>query len=157
MNRPGPSNQEKARFAREQVIRELRRRGAANVAEVQHGNRFEIVAGAAASDRQVRLRVKSKRSGDWQTSTKDGDPGRAEPDERNFWILVDMGAATPGRDLDFFVVPDLWMRHYIHEELQKHLRMHGGRRPVNPHSTHCAIKLGHVWEWRDRWDLLRIF
>ena len=62
------------------------------------------------------------------------------------------GADGPG----FFVVPDWWMCNYVHDEFEAHLRSHGGQRPVNPGSTHCAIHPGDVELWRDRWDQLGI-
>jgi hypothetical protein len=45
---------------------------------------------------------------------------------------------------------------YVHHEFEAHLRAHGGQRPVNPASTHCAIRPGDVERWRDRWDQLGI-
>jgi hypothetical protein len=147
------TNQEKARVARELVVDELRRRGATDVSVTQEGNVFTISASNGRSPRHLTLRVKTKASGDWQTSTTLGDPKREDPAETRFWILVDTGVAA-GRPSEYFVVPDWWMTNYIHGEITKHLENHGGRRPVNPGSTHCDVKPQDVGEWRQRWDLL---
>jgi hypothetical protein len=150
-----PTNQEKARLARERVARELRLRGAGRVTEVQSGNVFELHATDTSGRREVTLRVKTKSSGDWQTTTTIGKPREEKRAETKFWILLDTGqrgADGPG----FFVVPDWWMCNYVHDEFEAHLRSHGGQRPVNPTSTHCAIHSGDVERWRDRWDQLGI-
>ena len=148
------TNQEKARLARERVVRELRRRGAGQVTEVKTGNVFQLQATDASGRREVTLRVKTKSSGDWQTTTRIGEPREEKQSERKFWILLDTGQRGVGPG--FFVVPDWWMCNYVHEEFQAHLRSHGGQRPVNPASTHCAIHPGDVERWRDRWDQLGI-
>jgi hypothetical protein len=149
------TNQEKARLARDRVVRELRRRGAGHVTEVKTGNVFQLQATDTSGRREVTLRVKTKSSGDWQTTTRIGEPREEKQAETKFWILVDTGqrgADVPG----FFVVPDWWMCNYVHDEFEAHLRSHGGQRPVNPASTHCAIHPGDVERWRDRWDQLGI-
>lgn len=133
---------------------ELRRRGAVDLSERQHGNVFEIVASSAGS-REVSLRVKTKASGDWQTSTKLGEARHEDPNETRFWVLVDRGVAE-GTAPGYFIVPDWWMRNYIHLQFESHLDAHGGRRPVSPGSTHCAVHQRHVEGWRDRWDLLGV-
>jgi hypothetical protein len=137
-------------------VRELRRHGAGQVTEVKTGNVFELHATDTSRRREVTLRIKTKSSGDWQTTTKIGEPREEKQAETKFWILLDTGqrgADGPG----FFVVPDWWMCNYVHDEFEAHLRSHGGQRPVNPASTHCAIRPGHVERWRDRWDQLGIF
>lgn len=107
------TNQETARLARERVVRELRRRGAGDVTEVKIGNIFEFHATDASGRREVTLRVKTKSSGDWQTTTGIGEPREEETAETKFWILLDTGqrgADGPG----YFVVPDWWMCNYVH-------------------------------------------
>ena len=99
------------------------------------------------------MRIKTKTTGDWQTTTALGEPREPDNDETSFWVLVDIGT-DPDRAPTFHVVPDWWMRNYIHWELQNHLRRHGGTRPNTPGSTHCAIKPADVAAWRGRWDTL---
>jgi hypothetical protein len=144
------SNQEKARRARTRVLDELRRRGAVNVSVTQIGNRHEIHATSLDTARAYTLWSKTKASGDWQTTTTLGEPRREDPAETSFWVLEDRGHEP----FQYFVVPDWWMTNYIHREITNHLAAHGGRRPFNPASTHCAVKPSDVAEWRGRWDLL---
>jgi hypothetical protein len=85
------TNQEKARLARERVVRELRRRGAGQVTEVKAGDVFQLQAIDTSGRREVTLRVKTKSSGDWQTTTKIGEPREEKQVETKFWILLDTG------------------------------------------------------------------
>ena len=144
------SNQEKARRARERIVGELHRRGAINVSVNRQGLVYEIMASSADTGREYTLRVKTKASGEWQTDTRLGEPRHEDPEETFYWILEDRG----GEPHTYYVVPNWWMANYIHHELAAHLESHGGRRPVNPRSTHCAIKPRDVAPWRARWDQL---
>jgi hypothetical protein len=78
-------------MARERVVRELRRRGAGHVTEVKTGNVFELRATETSGRREVTLRVKTKSSGDWQTTTRIGEPREEKQAETKFWILLDTG------------------------------------------------------------------
>jgi hypothetical protein len=103
----------------------------------------------------VTLRVKTKTTGDWQTTGVLGEPRAEDPGESRFWVLVDIGT-DPSIPASYFVVPEWWVFNYIHEEFQTHLARHGGRRPRNPESTHCAIRPKDVEQWRGGWEALGI-
>jgi hypothetical protein len=139
------SNQEKARRGRERVLDQLRQRGALNVSTSRAGLLYEIHARSPRTRRHYTLRTKTKASGEWQTSTKLGEPRPEDPEESSFWVLEDRAHDPP----HYFVVPDWWMTNYIHGELSKHLKAHGGQRPVNPASTHCAVHPRDVAIWHD--------
>jgi hypothetical protein len=150
-----PTNLDKARAGIHFVVAELHRRGARSVTVAQTGQTFEISATDPQSDRRVTLRVKTKTVGDWQTSTRLGEPREPDPNESRFWTLVDIGK-DPSTAPRYFVIPEWWVLNYIHNEIESHLAHHGGVRPVSPDSTHCAIRPADIEEWRDRWDVLGI-
>lgn len=55
------------------------------------GNVFELQATDKSGRREVTLRVKTKSSGDWQTTTTIGEPREEKQAETKFWILLDTG------------------------------------------------------------------
>jgi hypothetical protein len=122
-----PTNAQKARAGAHFVVAELLRRGAGDITFDDRRRILEIVASNADGTRSVTLRVKTKTVGDWQTTVELGEPREPDEAEDDFWVLVDI-----------------------------HLRRHGGQRPVNPRSTHCAIRPADVEAWRDRWDALGV-
>ena len=148
-----PTNAQKARAGGHLVVAELLRRGVGDVTYDDRQRSPEIVATDTTQSRAVTLRIKTKTTGDWQTTTALGEPREPDNDETSFWVLVDIGT-DPDRAPTFHVVPDWWMRNYIHWELQNHLRRHGGTRPNTPGSNHCAIKPADVAAWHGRWDTL---
>jgi hypothetical protein len=85
-----------------------------------------------------------------------GTPHDVYSDETEFWILVDVGR-NPEIRPDYFIVPAWWMENSIHVEHQNYLARHGGQRAQNPGSTHHAVPVNRVEQWRERWDLLGIF
>jgi hypothetical protein len=112
------------------------------------GHRLEVEAWRHGRRRSVR--VSTKRSGTWQTSTSYGEPRPAEEDPERFWVLVDLGGPAPVA----YVVPEWWLVNDIHEVHAGYLARHGGTRPVTRTSTHHAIAPARVRSWRERWDLL---
>jgi hypothetical protein len=148
-----PSNPQKSRAARHFVVAELNRRGVPRVVLPDGDRNIEIEAADPETGHSVGLRVKAKTVGEWQTSTELGAPRQENPDESQFWVLVDIGT-DPATQPSYFVVPEWWIANYIHEEFQSHLESHGGERPRTPDSTHCAIKPRDVERWRSRWELL---
>jgi hypothetical protein len=123
-----PNNPQKARAGRHFVAAELHRRGAGKVTFSSTQRSVEIVASDADEARTVTLRVKTKTTGDWQTTGVLGEPRAEDPGESRFWVLVDIGT-DPSIPASYFVVPEWWVFNYIHEEFQTHLARHGGRRP----------------------------
>jgi hypothetical protein len=134
-----PTNAQKARAGGHLVVAELLRRGVGDVRFDDSRRSLEIEASDTDGTRTVTVRVKTKTTGDWQTSIAFGKPCEPDDGETRFWVLVDIGG-DPSRAASYFVVPNWWMANYIHEEFQSHLQRHGGTRPVSPGSTHCAIR-----------------
>jgi hypothetical protein len=97
--------------------------------------------------------LKTRSSGTWQGSTTDGDLDKA--DSNTFWIFVDLSDSAISQ-VDFYVVPDRWMRQNIAEYHAAYLARHGGRRAIAQDSTHHAIHAERISAWRNRWDLLGI-
>jgi len=135
------------------VAGEIHRRGGWAVTFSGNMPGIDLLASDAEHARTVYVQVKAKRSGTWHASTR-RDAARREPvaDENRFWVLIDLGLWPPS----FYVVPHWWMQNDIHEHHEAYLARHGGRRAVNPSSTHHAIPASRVQDWRDRWDVLEL-
>jgi hypothetical protein len=150
-----PSNAQKARAGRHFVVAELHRRGAGTVTLPDYQRSVEIVASDAEQTRTVTLRVKTKTTGDWQSTGVLGEKRTEDLDESRYWVLVDIGT-DPSTPTSYFIVPEWWILNYIHKEFQANLARHGGRRPRNPESTHCAIRPHDMERWRDDWQALGV-
>jgi hypothetical protein len=138
------------------VAAEVHRRGAYAVTFSGNMPEIDILASNVERTRTVSIQVKTKTAGTWQTSIRRGRSREEKPDEAEFWIFVDIGKdpeARPG----FFIVPAWWVENSIHQEHEEYLARHGGERARTPGATHHAIPASRLEEWRERWDLLRIF
>lgn len=114
---------------------------------------IDVLAANKDQSRTVWIQVKTKRGGRvWQTRTTRGKSDPVE-DATRFWILVDLSVDDP----EFYVVPEWWMQRDIHDAHADYLASHGGKRAQTQDSTHHAISIARVEQWRDRWDLLGIF
>lgn len=92
------------------------------------------------------VQVLSRRKGGaWQTDRK---PPIIE--DAAVVIFVDFAPDTPA----FYVVPAKQAQDGIEARQQQLKDRHGGERPRNPDTNHAEIKLEHVHQWCDRWDLL---
>jgi len=100
--------------------------------------------------RTVELQVNSKQKGNWHTTTDETEPSDRPLDF--FWVFVDLGG-TPR----YWIVPDGWIRHDIHEAHQQYLNKHGGHRAQNDASNHHAINESRLENWHNTWDILGIF
>ena len=141
----GASTADVAAEARAAVVRAVERRGGV-AREVRDGRRVELVVESPAGRRRVR--VSSRRRGDWQTSIREGD--RPSPGDLRFWIFVDLSGGDPG----FYVAPEASVADDIRREHEEYLVRNGGRRARTPDSEHHRIQTWRVARWRDRWDLL---
>ena len=122
----GGSTREVAAHARRLVLNEIARRGG-TAREVRVGLRTEIHLTGPGGSR--RLRVVSRRRGDWQSSIREGDT-KGEPDR--FWVFVDL-MTTPA---DFHIGPEDEVVHGIRTRHEEYLRRNGGRRvQTTPRST----------------------
>jgi hypothetical protein len=136
------STAEVAAYARSIVLREIARRGG-DAREVRLGRRSEIHGGSPAGD--FRVRVRSRRRGDWQSSIREGDetgdPGR-------YWIFVDLGTDEPR----FWVLPDPEVIDGIRRRHREYLARNDGHRVQNDSSLHCRITTVDVAHGAARWD-----
>ncbi len=138
-----------AKAGLQSVAAEIERRGG-NATPLK-GNYLR--AGAAEHSATVKIRVKTKTRGTWQTSIDDGRP-RKEPETLDeFWVLVDLGHD----EADFYVAPAWWMENDIYINHQRYLDEHAGHRAQNDQSKHHAIPVKRIEQWNDRWDILGIF
>jgi hypothetical protein len=116
------------------------------------GNKNIIIAKPVGGDQALTLRVKSRRSGDWQIPTTEGRSPQEKVDEREFWVLVDFTVSPD--DPDYYIMSGSWLRRNIYEDHQNYLLSHGGNRPIAPKSTHHKVRLENVERWKDRWDII---
>ena len=119
---------------------------------IPQGAMSVIIAKINNPDRTFSVRVKSRSSGDWQISIKEGRSEDAEIVDNEYWVLVDFKSSfgAPG----YYVMPGKWLRRNIYVEHREYLRSHGGVRPITPNSTHHKMTLQTIKEWKDRWDLI---
>lgn len=120
--------------------------------EIPKGNKNLVIAKPGNGNRSLAIRVKSRRSGDWQIPTTEGASPDEKVDAREFWVLVDF--ALHANEPDFYVMPGSWLRRKIFADYQDYLASHGGKRPVTPKSTHHKVLLDDVKKWKDRWDII---
>src|SRR5262245_40750569 len=107
---------------------------------------IDILASDLSRTRRISIQVKTKTAGSWHTTTGRGCAREEDPDETNFWILVDIGR-DPGARPDFFVVPEWWIQNSIYVEYAAYLERHGGQRAQNPESKHAAILASQIEQW----------
>jgi hypothetical protein len=142
-------NHSVAEMGRAAVTGAIERRGA-RVKEIRQGNLVFLEATRPGAAERIRFRVKTRTGGTWQGSIRDGDPDPAPAIPPTFWVFVDLkNPRTP----DFYIAPDDWVRRDIHAAHQVYLDRHGGERAFSKDSTHHAIQLRRIVQWRNRWDL----
>jgi hypothetical protein len=149
----GSRNQQTARAGEYFVAAEINHRGANAVTLTGNVPHIDVLAWNDQGDRRVNIQVKTRRSGSWHTSVRQGSRTEEKNDETTFWIFVDLSKQSP----EYCVVPDWWIRNDIHQAHEAYLERHGGQRPGNPDSQHHGIKLDRIVAWKDRWGLLDIF
>jgi hypothetical protein len=137
------------------VAAELHRRGAYAVTFSGNMPDIDILASNVDRSRTVSIQVKTKTAGTWQTTTRRGRRREEEPDATEFWVFVDIGR-DPSTLPRYFIVPAWWIENSIYERHEAYLTKHGGKRARSSESTHHAIPLGAIEEWRDRWEVLGI-
>jgi hypothetical protein len=102
------------------------------------------------SSRFYFVRVSTRSSGTWQTSTTYGDPTGAQRVQPDYWIFVDLTSHPVG----YYVVPASWMSEDIRRDHATYLRRNNGKRARTRDSTHHKITPDRVAQWSSRWDLL---
>lgn len=149
-------NQQVGQAGEHFVAAELHRRGAYAVTFSGNMPDIDILASDVEQTRKVTIQVKTKTTGTWHSSILRGEPREEPDDEDRFWILVDIGKDPDCRP-STGVVPEWWMINHIHVRYQERLAARGGVWARNRDSKHFAVIPKNVEEWRDRWELLRIF
>lgn len=149
-----PTNQMVGRAGEHLVTGEILRRGGHATPFAGNMPHVDVMAADRDQARTVWIQVKTKRGGRvWQTSTTKGTQREQVRHPDRFWVLVDLALDDP----EYYVVPEWWMQNDIYNAHQEYLKEHGGQRARTPDSTHHAITVARVEQWRDRWDLLGIF
>ncbi|HYA13232.1 MAG TPA: hypothetical protein VEF33_02725 [Syntrophales bacterium] len=150
----GGRNQQTARAGEYYVAAELNRRGAYAVTFAGNMPKTDILASDCNQNRTVSIQVKSRRTGTWQCSIKDGGKCAMKDNETAFWIFVDL---SKGKDPpDYYIVPDCWIRNNIYETRSAYLKKRFGKRAVTLDSPHHAIDHRRLVQWKNRWDILGI-
>lgn len=152
----GARNQQTARAGEFYVAAELNRRGAYAVPFAGNMPGVDILASDVNRKRLVFLQVKTRRVGTWHAGANQGSPMVEDPDESEFWVLVDLGKHN-GEPPDYYIVPNWWMRNNIYEVHEAYLKRHGGEGARALWSNHHGIELKHVTEWKNAWASLRLF
>ncbi len=123
---------------RDHVKAELQRQGVGSVTSTSRGTRRTyLLATNPDHTRTIELRIKTRRKGDWHTTTLEAKPSTSPLDPKDiraFWIFVDLGGSPR-----YWVVPDWWIRNDIHKAHERYLQKHGGHRAQNDDSDHHSI------------------
>src|SRR5688572_4652092 len=107
MAKTSTNSRSTAAFGREKLLAALAARFGSSIKAVVAGGARSVIDLTTANDhKQVRLRVKTRRSGDWQASVKDGTPPPMPSDVPTFWVFVDLTVEPAA----YYVVPDEEMR-----------------------------------------------
>jgi hypothetical protein len=135
---------EVAADARKIVMNAIVHRGG-TVSEVRDGRRWELHG--HGNQGAFRVRVVSRRRGDWQSSIREADgPG----DMGRHWVFVEFGSAAPR----FWIMAETEVVAGIRDRHRDYLARNGGHRVQNDASLHCKITTGDVASGAARWDLL---
>ncbi|GAA4863545.1 hypothetical protein GCM10023403_30480 [Pseudonocardia benzenivorans] len=137
------STAEVAADARAIVAREIAHRGGQSV-EARDGRRWELRGTGPVG--RFRVRVVSRRSGDWQSSIREGD-GAGDPERH--WVFVDLSG--PPR---FWILPEPEVVQGIRDRHREYLARNDGRRVQNDASLHCKITTIDVAHGAERWERL---
>ena len=139
---------------RRKVEAELLKRGAGSVIFIK-SRKSLLRATNSDHSRTVELRVKTKRKGNWHTTSNEAKKAEKELDFKDvtdFWVFVDMGDVPR-----YWIVPDWWIRNDINQTHEQYLNKHGGHRPQNDKSNHHSIEESRLGDWQNNWEILGIF
>ena len=122
------------------------------ITEIPGGKKNIVLVKLQDGEGTLRIRVKSRRSGDWQIPTTEGRSKEDHVDDTEFWVLVDFSVYPD--EPDFYIMSGGWLRRKIYEDHQNYLMQHGGTRPVTPKSTHHRVTLDCIKVWKNKWEVL---
>ena len=135
------------------VAAEIHRRGGYAVTFAGNMPGIDILASDVGDGRRISIQVKARSSGTWHARVPRDAVAGGRDTEDSFWVFVDLGPEHP----TYFIAPRWWIRNDIHDAHGAFLARHGGTRPNSAESEHHGIPSHRVEQWRDRWDVLRIF
>jgi hypothetical protein len=152
--RPKLNSQQVAYAGEHYVAAEIHRRGGYAVTFSGNMKGIDLLASDAQHDRVIKIQVKTKTRGTWQTTIRNGRKWTKPPQNVDrYWVLVDLGQDSP----EFYIAPAWWMENGIYTHHQQYLADSGGHRRTNDDSTHHAIPQQRIAKWKDKWDELGIF
>jgi hypothetical protein len=128
---------------------EVERLGGVRVSDYKNGNK-RFITFEGKSGRRYTITTRSKKTGEWQTSTTYGRPRDEKRDETEFWVFINISDDPP----NFYVVPQWWIQNDIYSVHQEYLARHGGRRKHNDESTHHKIPRKRIENWENQWQLI---
>jgi hypothetical protein len=137
------------------VILQLLARGAAAAYKLPLGAPADDLVVHLKDGRELRLQVKTRRTGTWQATYKDSF-ARPDPNTETtrFWVFVDLKAIDLGQEAPhFYIVPAVRIESHLHKHFHAHLKKLGLTREQR-RSRHTSIAEDEIRDWRNRWDLL---
>lgn len=135
------------------VAAEIHRRGGYAVTFSGNMKGIDLLASDVEHERVISIQVKTKTAGTWQTTIKHGKKQEEPEDVSKFWIFVDLGKDNP----EYYIVAAWWIENDIYTNHAKYLAEHGGKRAKSDTSTHHAIPIKRIADWKDNWEVLGIF
>lgn len=129
------------------VIHELEKRKARTIQCLKKGSR-QCIEFLSPNGNTYAVTVRTKTAGTWQTSINYGEVRTENPQERAYWVFVDLGVNPP----KFYPVPFWWISNDIHKAHEIYLAKHGGHRKLNNDSNHHAVQLRRIKSWDSKWD-----
>jgi len=126
---------------------------------------FDILAIDETLKRKIPIQVKTiRKGGDWQSdllkwmiieyedeySIIKGKTKIENPDL--IYILVELGEKY-GEDR-FFLMRKRDMQNQCYKGHKQWLKKHGGKRPINPRSTHCGFSVKEIERFENNWSIL---
>ena len=125
----------------------IEKRGGRNINLHKEGHK-KFITFVSMKGKQIKVTVRTKTYGDWQTSTTYGKASQENALENEYWVFVDLGM-DPFR---FYPVPLWWITNNIYEVYETYLKRYGGHRKYNDESTHHKVTLERIRRWEGQWD-----
>lgn len=135
-----------AELGQSKTLQKLISLGARNAVIQKEGNKTFITFDAP-NGKTYKVTTRTKTSGTWQTSTNYAAPCTFNKNDSEFWVFIDLGREPPV----FYITPLSWIRNDIYQAYLDYLEKHGGHRAQNDESTHHAISVKRIADWKDGW------
>ena len=152
-SRPKLGPQQVAYAGEHYVAAEVHNRGGYAVTFSGNMKGIDLLASDVQHERVVKIQVKSKTRGTWQTTIRHGREWPQAPKVVDrYWVFVDLGDVAP----KFYIVPAWWIENDIDKAHQQYLDEHGGHRAKKDESPHHAMQLSRIVQWKDKWETMKI-